>query len=117
MRMSRYEPFDPPSGEPTRARRGLLGGLILALLGSGCAKAVVPPSGALTSRTGQAPTGTALSDIPAAPRSTPTSPRPHALVAVTAAGNLESLDPSTGHVVTTLASGAAGDEVSLTPDL
>jgi len=113
MRMSRNE----PSGRSSRAKRALLGGLVLALLGSGCAKAVVPPSGALTSRTGQAPTGTALSDIPAAPRSTPTSPRPHALVAVTAAGNLESLDPSTGHVVTTLASGAAGDEVSLTPDL
>src|SRR6202022_1548814 len=116
MRMSRYE----LSGEPPRAKLALLGTLVLGLLGAGCAKAVIPPSGAITSPTGirtrQAPTDTTLSDMPIVPRSTPTSPRPHALVAVTTAGNLQSLDPSTGHVVTSLVSGATGDEVSLTPD-
>jgi hypothetical protein len=117
MRMSR----DEPSGRPGRAKRALLGGLVLGLLGAGCAKAVVPPSGAITSPTGirthQAlPTGTASSDVPTRPRPSATSPRPHTLVAVTSGGNLQSLDPSTGHAVSSLASGATGDEVSLTPD-
>src|SRR5437588_4993782 len=117
MRMSRGE----PSGRPRRVKRALLGGLALGLLAAGCAKAVVPPSGAITSPTGirthqASPTGTASSDVPTRPRPTATSPRPHVLVAVTTAGTLQSLDPSTGHLVSSLASGATGDEVSLTPD-
>src|SRR5882672_8933406 len=103
-----------PSGRPGRAKRALLGGLVLGLLGAGCAKAVVPPSGAITSPTGirthQAlPTGTASSDVSTRPRPAAASPRPHALVAVSAAGNLQSLDPSTGHLVSSLASGATGE--------
>src|SRR3979409_974043 len=121
MRMSLDAPFSPPSRHPTPAQLALLGVLVLGLLAPGCAKAVMPPSGAITSptgiRTGQTPTGTASSATRSAPRSPPPPPRPHALVAVTTAGNLQSLDPSTGHAVTSLAPDATGDEGSLTPDL
>jgi hypothetical protein len=112
MRMSRNE----PSGRPSRAKRALFGGLVLGFLSTGCAKAVVPPSGAIISPTGirTRPTGTASSGLLVRPR--PTSPRPKALVAVTKAGDLQSLDPSTGRLVSSLAPGATGDEVSLTPD-
>src|SRR2546427_2494994 len=113
-------PFAPKlASDSSRVRRALLGTLGLALLTAACAKAVPPPSGAITTPTGiptrQAPsTGTASIDVPTRRASPP--PRPPALVAVTTAGNLQSLDPSTGHPVATLASGATGDEVSLTPD-
>lgn len=41
--------------------------------------------------------------------------RPGALVAVTTAGQVVTLDPATGKPLKTLASGATGDQVSLTP--
>src|SRR5438874_70769 len=115
--MGRFEP--KLVSDSSRARRILLGTLGLALLTAACAKAVPPPSGAITTPSGiptrQAPpTGTASTNVPTRRGTLP--PRPPALVAVTTAGNLQSLDPSTGHPVATLASGATGDEVSLTPD-
>ena len=112
--------FDPKLvSDSSRARRALLGTLGLAFLTAACAKAVPPPSGAITTPTGipsrqASSTGTASIDVPT--HRGPPPPRPPALVAVTTAGNLQSLDPSTGHPVATLASGATGDEVSLTPD-
>lgn len=48
--------------------------------------------------------------------SVPAQPRPDVLVAVTTAGDLDVLDPGSGQVVRTLATGAVGDEVSVTPD-
>ena len=112
-------PFDPKLvSDSSRVRRALLGTLGLALLTAACAKAVPPPSGAITTPTAiptrQALTGTASVHAPTRRPSSP--PRPPALAAVTTGGNLESLDPSTGHPLATLASGATGDEVSLTPD-
>jgi hypothetical protein len=96
-----------------------VGTLGLALLTAACAKVVPPPSGAISTPTGiptrqTLPTGTASGEVPTRRASPP--PRPQALVAVTTAGGLQSLDPSTGHPVANLASGATGDEVSLTPD-
>jgi hypothetical protein len=89
-----------------------------------CAKAVPPPSGVITTPTGPrtrqaSPTGTASGDVPTSSHASakgPPPPRPKTLVAVSTAGDVQSLDPSTGHPVATLASGATGDEVSLTPD-
>src|SRR5713101_6053249 len=103
--------FDPKLvSEPPRARRAVLATLGLAVLTAACAKAVPPPSGAITTPTGiptrPASTGTASIDLPTRRASRPL--RPQALVAVTTAGNLQSLDPSTGHPVATLASGATG---------
>ena len=118
--MPEMGPFDPKLvSDSSRARRALLGTLGLAFLTAACAKAVPPPSGAITTPTGipsrqASSTGTASIELPTRRASPP--PRPPALVAVTTAGNLQSLDPSTGHPVATLASGATGDEVSLTPD-
>jgi hypothetical protein len=112
--------FDPKLvSDSSRARRALLGTIGLALLTAACAKAVPPPSGAITTPTGipsrqTSSTGTAPTDVPTRRASPP--PRPPALAAVTTAGNLQSLDPSTGQPVATLASGVTGDEVSLTPD-
>lgn len=54
---------------------------------------------------------------PGSPGGAPSSPaRPKVLVAVTTAGVLEDLDPSTGSPIRTLATGATGDELSVTPD-
>ena len=55
-----------------------------------------------------APAGT-LTESPAAPR-------PKVLVAITTAGSVQSLDPATGASVSTLATGATGDEISVAPD-
>src|SRR2546423_5545639 len=122
MRVTRAKPLNTPSRRPSRAERVLPAALVLASLAAACAKAVPPPSGVLTTPTGvrsHQATGTATNDTAAGPRATAKSPpplRPKALVAVTTAGDVQSLDPSTGHPVATLASGATGDEVSLTPD-
>jgi hypothetical protein len=59
---------------------------------------------------GTSPTPEATTSTAALP------PRPKALVAVTTGGAVETLDASTGNVVANLATGATGDEVSLTPD-
>ena len=50
-----------------------------------------------------------------APVRTTSAPRPSVLVVVTSQGVVETLNPTTGTVIRTLATGATGDEVALTP--
>lgn len=83
-----------------------LGALVLVVAlsagcGSGAGHGSSPPS---TSR-------------PAAAHPTTPAPlRPAALVAISTAGDLDVLDPGSGQVERTLATGAVGDELSVTPD-
>jgi len=83
---------------------------LIILAAAGCsAGGTKPPSGLLApAPSSVAPAGT-LTESPAAPR-------PKVLVAITTAGSVQSLDPATGASVSTLATGATGDEISVAPD-
>lgn len=92
--------------------------LVLAVLASACAKptTTTPPSA-----TPAAPASTSPGASPSPTGVTPSaSPAraglPAFLAGVTTAGAVELLDPATGAVLHSVAVGAVGDEVSLTPD-
>lgn|SRR6266851_5464712 len=113
-------------GQGARLWLALLGALAVALAAAGCSRATRPPSGAIsqapkpTETLSFSPNPAASSPSPLGPAATvtaaPLPPRPKTLIAVTSGGNVETLDPSTGQAVATLASGAVGDQVAVTPD-
>ncbi len=96
--------------------------LSVALLLLAVAACSSTKSGSATSTTralsSASPALTSSSTAVTAPASTAAggSSRPKVLVAITTAGAVQSLDPTTGRSLRTLATGAVGDEIGLSPD-
>ena len=92
--------------------------ILIALATVGCsAGGPRPPSGILVPAASQSGGSATPSGGPASTlTASPAAPRPKVLVAITVDGAVQTLDPATGASVSTLATGATGDEVSMAPD-
>lgn len=103
------------------AQPAAIAALSIVLAAGACSSSPGSPgaAGSAPARSGSPAGAPASASAPAT--SGPTSPsgahpRPATLVAVTTAGAVEVLDPTSGKLIRTLASGATGDAIALTPD-
>jgi hypothetical protein len=96
--------------------------LVVAACANSKSKSSSATVGTTTTTNGLAPgPGGGADTTPPGPTTTgiaapPGSSRPKILVAITTGGALQALDPATGRPLRTLATGATGDEIGLSPD-
>lgn len=93
----------------------LVSAAIVALLAGGCGGAKKTGAGPTTTGGGTTVISPATT-VASSSTSAPAVARPATLVAVTTAGAVQTLDPATGKSTKTLATGATGHEIGLTPD-
>ena len=120
---SRLRGVNPPRPLNRIPRLVRLGLPVVLALSAACSQAApaakaTPTASATPSQPGQSGPATSPAPAqPAAPSSGSGPARPTVLAAVNTSGKVEILDPATGAVVRTLATGAAlSDEVALSPD-